>query len=151
MSAKKRVDIVRIQMVKESSILYDARRITSHEKSYKLFKDFLVDLDREQFMVACLNIKNEPTNITTVSVGNISSSFASPRDVLKTAILSNASKIILAHNHPSGDATPSQADKMITEKIKKAAKLFDIDILDHIIIGDRQYCSLMAEAIFVIE
>lgn len=150
MSARKRVDIVKIQMVKESSILYDVRRITSHEKSYKLFKDFLTDLDREQFMVACLNIKNEPTNITTVSVGNISSSFASPRDVLKTAILSNASKIILAHNHPSGDATPSHADKMITEKIKQAAKFFDIEVLDHIIIGEKQYYSLSADAVFIL-
>lgn len=150
MSIKKRVDIVKLQLVKEASVLYDVRRITSHKESYKLFESFLINLDREHFMVACLNIKNEPTNITTVSIGNISSSFASPRDVLKTAILSNSSKIILAHNHPSGDPTPSHADKMITEKIKKAAKFFDIEVLDHIIVGEKEYYALSSDTIYAL-
>ena len=68
-----------------------------------MIKEQLEGLDREQFIIACLNTKNEPTNITVVSVGSINKAIVHPREVFKTAILSNAASIMAFHNHPSGE------------------------------------------------
>ena len=103
----KRINIVSIKMVKESSFQYLARQILSPSDTYEMIKDHLQDLDREQFIIACLNTKNEPTNITVVSVGSINKAIVHPREVFKTAILSNAASIMAFHNHPSGEPTPS--------------------------------------------
>ena len=103
----KRINIVSIKMVKESSFLYQTRTISSPKDAYEMIKDQLQDLDREQFIIACLNTKNEPTNITVVSVGSLNKAIVHPREVFKTAILSNAASIMAFHNHPSGDTTPS--------------------------------------------
>lgn len=93
-------------------------------------------------IVCCLNTKNEPTSISTVSVGSLNSSIVHPREVFKTAVMSNAASIIIAHNHPSGDITPSKEDKDITLRLKEAGDIIGIKLLDHIIIGDRNYLSL---------
>ena len=71
--------------------------------------------------------------------------WAAPRDVFRTALLSNASALILAHNHPSGEAQPSDADRRLTTRMLEVAHLAGIAILDHIIIGDHEYASLRAE------
>lgn len=143
--SKKRVDIVSLQMVKEKSILYEARKVVSPFDAFVLLKDFLSQADREKLMVVCLNTKNEPTNITTVSIGTINASLASPRDIVKTAILSNSSKILLAHNHPSGDPTPSQNDWKVTERLILACNILDMELLDHIIIANQEFVSLRNE------
>lgn len=104
----KRINIVSIKMVKESSFQYLARQILSPNDAYEMIKEQLEGLDREQFIIACLNTKNEPTNITVVSVGSLNKAIVYPREVFKIAILSNAASIMAFHNHPSGDTTPSQ-------------------------------------------
>lgn len=142
---KKRVDIVSIQMVKEKSILYDARSIRNPFDIFKLLRQFLEFADREKLMVVCLNTKNEPINICTVSIGSIKNSIASPREIMKTAILSNSNKIILAHNHPSGNPNPSKDDEAVTKRIAEAGKIMDIELLDHIIIGDGEFYSFRSE------
>ena len=113
----KRVDIVSLKLVKESSVLYETRRISSPYDAYKLIQDFLVDSDREKFVVACLDVKNQPVNIQIVSIGSVSSSIVHPREVFKVAILSNASKIICFHNHPSGNTDFSREDEVITKRL----------------------------------
>ena len=90
----KRINIVSIKMVKESSFLYQTRQILSPSDAYEMIKEQLEGLDREQFIVACLNTKNEPTNITVVSVGSLNKAIVHPREVFKTAILSNAASIM---------------------------------------------------------
>lgn len=140
--ARKKVEVVSLKMVKEKTLFYESRQINSPYDAYVILSDFLSDADREKVMVICVNVKNEPVNITTVSIGTINQSFASTREILKTAIISNSPKIILAHNHPSGDTTPSQADWKTTEQLVKACKLLDIELLDHIIIGGESYLSL---------
>lgn len=140
--SKKRVDIVSLQMVKEKSVLYEQRKVSSPWDAFMLLKDFLSNADREKLMVVCLNTKNEPVNITTVSVGTINSSLASTRDIVKTAILSNSPKILLAHNHPSGDTTPSKCDWKVTERLVLACSILDIELVDHIIIADQDFVSL---------
>ncbi len=136
----KRVDIVSIKMVKEKSTLYNGRKINSPEAGYRLVKDFLETLDREAMVVVCLNSQNEPNNLTVASMGTLDSSPVHPREVLKTAVLSNASSILIAHNHPGNSMEPSNADRDVTVRIEEACRLMGITLLDHIIVGhDRWY------------
>ena len=98
----KRVGIVLLKLVKESSVLYETRTVSNSYDAYKLIKNFLIDSDREKFVVACLDTKNQPVNIFVVSIGSVNSAIVHPREVFKVAMLSNASKIICFHNHPAG-------------------------------------------------
>lgn len=141
-NVSKRINIVSIKMVKESSFQYLARQILSPNDAYEMIKEQLEGLDREQFIIACLNTKNEPTNITVVSVGTLNKAIVHPREVFKTAILSNASSIMAFHNHPSGDTTPSQHDIELTQRLYEAGNLLGIKLVDHLIIGDGTFTSL---------
>ena len=132
----KRINIVSIKMVKESSFLYRTRQILSPNDAYEMIKEQLEGLDREQFIIACLNTKNEPTNISVVSVGSLNKAIVHPREVFKTAIISNAASIMAFHNHPSGETTPSQQDIQLTNRLYEAGELLGIKLLDHLIIGD---------------
>ena len=138
----KRINIVSIKMVKESSFQYLARKILSPSDAYEMIKEQLEGLDREQFIIAFLNTKNEPTNITVVSVGSLNKVIVHPREVFKTAILSNAASVMAFHNHPSGDTTPSGKDIQLTHRLVEAGELLGIKLLDHLIIGDGSFMSL---------
>ncbi|WP_270305449.1 RadC family protein [Terrisporobacter petrolearius] len=139
--SSKRVDIVSIKMIKESSIKYENRKINNPWDGFKLLRDMLEDCDRENMVVVCLNTKSEPINISVVSVGTLNSSLVHPREIFKTAILSNSNKILIAHNHPSGKVDPSNEDDKITKRLKEAGELLGIEVLDHLIIGDGLYFS----------
>jgi DNA repair protein RadC len=91
--------------------------------------------DREQFCVLMLNAKNIIIGMNICSVGGLSSAPVFPRDVLKPAILANAAALILGHNHPSGDLTPSDSDKSITKLIVHAASILGVSIHEHLIIN----------------
>ena len=138
----KRINIVSIKMVKESSFLYQTRTVSSPNDAYEMIREQLKDLDREQFIIACLNTKNEPTNISVVAVGTLNKAIVHPREVFKTAILSNAASIIAFHNHPSGETTPSDQDIQLTHRLVEAGELLGIKLLDHLIIGDGSFTSL---------
>ena len=142
LNVTKRINIVSIKLVKESSFLYQTLTISSPKDAYEMIKDQLQDLDREQFIIACLNTKNEPTNISVVSVGSLNKAIVHPREVFKTAILSNAASIMAFHNHPSGETTPSQQDIQLTNRLYEAGELLGIKLLDHLIIGDGTFTSL---------
>lgn len=137
----KRVDIVQVKMVKERSVLYSARRIQSTSDADELVRQFLDELDREAMIVVALNAKSEPTCLQVISIGSLSASIVHPREVFKVAILSNAYSILLAHNHPSGDTTPSQEDIKLTKRIKNASDIMGVSLLDHLIIGSDGYYS----------
>jgi len=132
----KRVDIVKIKMVKESSILYAKRKINSPSDGVDLVKDFLDGEDRECVMAVFVNTKNEPTAIHTVSIGNLNYAIIHPRELMKVAIISNSAAILLFHNHPSGDCRPSQEDISITKRLVEAGNIMGIRIMDHCIIGE---------------
>ena len=139
----KRVNIVRVKMVREASLLYPQRRIRMARDVVELFLTFLQETDREQFFLLCLNTKNEPTALHTVSIGSLDASIVHPREVFKVAILSNAASVIVAHNHPSGDPSPSQPDLEVTQRLQEAGELLGITVLDHIIVGtEGAYTSL---------
>lgn len=95
----------------------------------------------ESFIVIALNNANKVLGFYKVSSGGVTATIADPKVIFQFALLSNASHIIIAHNHPSGNLQPSNADKQITEKIANAAKLLDMRLLDHIIVTDESYYS----------
>ena len=98
-------------------------------------------LDQEQFRVVFLNTKNHVLGVTTVSVGGLNSSPAHPREIFKEAIRRSAAAIVLVHNHPSGDPTPSRDDIEVTRRLVSSGKLLGIEVLDHLIIGEGRYVS----------
>jgi len=108
----KRVDIVSLRLVKETSLLYKDRAIRSPEDGYNLFKQFLRELDREYFVVMCLDVKNQPTAINVCHIGSLNASIVHPGEVMKTAILSNSASILVLHNHPNGNPLESREDKI---------------------------------------
>lgn len=105
---------------------------------------FLAFEATEVFGVLCLTATRRVIGWHEVSRGSVDSVWASPRDVFRTALLSNAAALILAHNHPSGEAQPSEADCRLTTRMLEAADLFGIAILDHTIIGHHEYASVRA-------
>ena len=138
----KSIDVVRIQMVKELSMEYRGKPITNPKDASDMVKEFLGKRDRECFGVICADTKNQPTHISIVSIGSLNSSIVHPREVFKPAILSNAASIIIFHNHPSGNVEPSQSDLEITKRIAEASHIININLLDHIIVGDESYLSM---------
>lgn len=99
-------------------------------------------LKQEQLLLVMLNGKNKRIGDKVLFKGTVNQSFASPREVFLEALKAEAVYIILLHNHPSGDTSPSKADILMTRRIKEAGELMGIQLLDHIIIGDRSYTSL---------
>lgn len=142
--AAKRVDIVKIQMVKDKSLLYKYRSICCPNDVYQLMHQFFGDVDREYLVVICLDTKHQPTAINCCHIGSINSSISHPREIFKAAILSNAASIMVGHNHPSGNPEPSEADLVMTARLTEAGELLGINVLDHIILGDDDFVSLKA-------
>lgn len=138
----KRVNIVSVKMVKECSMLYKNRVIRSPEDGYRLLQQFLGEVDREHFIVVCLDTKNQPTAINVCHIGSLNASIVHPREVMKPAILSNAASILVGHNHPSGNSEPSQEDIHVTRKLVEAGKIIGIEVLDHIVMGEDEFVSL---------
>ena len=105
-------------------------------------------LDREHFRIMYLSTRNNVLGISPVSIGSLNSSTVHPRECFKEAIRRNANTIILLHNHPSGDPTPSREDIDITKRLIEGGKILGIEVLDHVIIGDKRYVSLKEQGIF---
>lgn len=106
-----------------------------------LYMDEMRYLQKEHFRVVLLDTKNQIIATEEISVGTLNASIVHPRDVFRAAIKRNANSIILIHNHPSGDPTPSNEDINITKRLLEAGNLIGIKVLDHIIIGDNKYIS----------
>jgi DNA repair protein RadC len=99
--------------------------------------------DREHFWSLSLNIKNRLLKISEVSIGSLNASIVHPRELFKDAVRASAASVVVVHNHPSGDATPSGADIQLTRRLVKAGDVLGIDVLDHVVIGDGgEYASL---------
>jgi DNA repair protein RadC len=116
----------------------DKIRVRSARDIYSYFKEFETE-DREYFITVGLNTKNEVLYREIVTIGTLDASIVHPREAFKKAIMCSAKSIIIAHNHPSGDTTPSRDDEEVTRNIKKAGEILNIPLLDHIIIGEKYY------------
>jgi len=137
----KRVNIVSLKVIKESSLLYKGRQIRSPQDSYEIIRTFLEDADREMFVAMALDTKNQPTSIQVCHIGSLNAAIVHPREIMKMAILSNASSILVFHNHPSGQTTPSPEDHDVTKRLKAAGEIMGIELLDHLIIGEDNFLS----------
>lgn len=100
-------------------------------------------LPQESTFILCMNSKNEVISYSEIARGGINLCNLDIKSIFKTVLLTNASKFILAHNHPSGDPTPSELDIKVTNKIIEASKIMDIQLLDHVVIGGNSFASCM--------
>lgn len=116
--------------------------IRTPRDAFELVKGEMAYLDREYFRVINLNIKNQVIAIDTVSVGCLNASLVHPREVFKAPIKRSAAKLILLHNHPSGDTQPSREDQDLTKRLYQAGSLLGMEIVDHLIIGQNNYLSM---------
>ena len=119
--------------------------ISDSDSAANLLREDLNDLDHEESWVLYLNNCNRPLGKLMITVGSIASTIIDHRRIVKQALLCNATRIILFHNHPSGNPLPSKADITETEKLKKACDLFEISLLDHIIIAEDSFYSFADE------
>ena len=115
--------------------------ISSPEDCVGLLMPLLRYETHEKFVVVILNAKNKVLCIRQISVGSLSSAVVHPREVFREAIINHAAAIICAHNHPSGDPTPSKEDKDLTNSLAGTGKIIGIPVLDHLVIGDGSYYS----------
>ena len=135
----------RVVLEKEISMNYPelSHIIRSPEDVVTLGRTFMrIHEEPEEYMyLICINTKNRVIGVFEISHGNVNSSIVGTREVFQKALLANAVSIILMHNHPSGDPTPSREDIEVTRRMVEASKILGVQVLDHIIIGDR-YSSL---------
>ena len=117
-------------------------KINNESDAYELVKDELINSDREILLSVMLTVKNDLIGVETVSIGSVTASTTTPRDVFKSAILANAVAIIVCHNHPSGELIPSNEDIKITKQLIAAGELLGIKVLDHLIVSNQGYKSL---------
>ena len=130
MSSRKpyKLDRVAIRMVKEPP-LYSSEPLRSPEAAVKVIADMLRQYDREAFCIVNLRNDLSPINMNIVSTGTLNASLAHPREILKSAVLSNASATMLFHNHPSGNLMPSREDTEITDRMSKLFALAEMPLL----------------------
>lgn len=133
-NAAYKVPVYSIKLVKENGLSVSELTVTQPQIAAKIASNFIGFTDREHFIVLLLDTRGHIIGINTVSIGTLDGSLVHPREVFKPAILSNAHSIILAHNHPGGNPSPSREDKAVTQTLVQAGKLLDIQVKDHLIV-----------------
>ena len=148
---KKKITILSIEaryrkeVVREDAPAWVSMRFTSPSQVFEMFRDLRQEA-KEHFIALHLDGKNRIICFDRVSIGSLNHSIVHPREVFKTACLSSAAAILLLHNHPTGDTSPSREDLEITRRIREAGDLLGIKVLDHIIIGD-SYLSFVEQGL----
>lgn len=144
-SHKKFISVFRVSLVKDKRVSFESTHVNNSSQAQSILRELIEtqgQQDRENFCVVLLSAKNEIIGLNIVSIGGLSSASICPREVLKPAILANSAAMILCHNHPSGDPTPSPEDMEITTRIVQAANIMGITVHEHLIISmhdDRYY------------
>jgi DNA repair protein RadC len=139
-----------VEMCRRLSVLSvdDKPCIRSPQDVSNLLMAEMRDLKKEHLRSLLLDTKNRVMKTCIVSIGILDSSLVHPREVFKDAIVASAAAIIVAHNHPSGDPSPSAEDRRITQRLHECGQLLGIELLDHIIIGDNRFVSLKERGVF---
>lgn len=122
-------------------------KITGSQMAFEILRPYLQDLQHEEFWVLFLNRANQVVKTQQLSKGGISGTVVDVRLICRSAIDAHASGVIISHNHPSGQLHPSEQDKQITRKLREALKVFDISLLDHLIIADQSFFSFSDEGV----
>ena len=132
--AENRIDVVNVRLVKEPA-LYSTEPIKTPEDVLRVVADELKSYDREVFAIINLKSNGQIINLNVCSIGTLNASLVSPREIMKAAILSNASAFIAVHNHQSGNCSPSSEDIETTKRLAECGEILDIRMLDHIIVA----------------
>lgn len=131
-----RIPIYQVKLVRDGSLTTERKRIDAPATAANVLHQYFDGTDREHFVVLLLDTRHQIIGIHTVTVGVLDASLIHPREIFKPAILANAAAIILAHNHPSGDPTPSPDDRAVTRQTVAAGRIIGIAVVDHVIVGD---------------
>lgn len=130
-----KLEQVSVRLIKDADI-YSDKEIKNAEDAVRIIgKELLAELDREALCIVNLKSNGVPINFNIASIGSINQSLVTVRELMKSAVLSNAANAIILHNHPSGNVTPSKNDIATTKKLLNAFKMMDIELLDHIIVA----------------
>ena len=127
--------------------IVEKKKITTSKDVFNLFQPLLGDMPHEEFWVLFMNRANNIIEKMRISMGGVAGTVIDVKIILKHALEKLASSVILCHNHPSGNVQPSKSDIDISKKLKEAASLMDINVLDHIVIADTRYLSMADEGI----
>lgn len=138
----KTIPCARVKLIRDGDCTVLTDTIKRPEDSYHILNTLIGDDDREHLIALFLDTRHRVICTHTLSVGTANATICSQRELFRAALLSGAVAIILGHNHPSGDPTPSAADISITRDIKRAGDLLDIQLLDHVVIGHNRNTSL---------
>ncbi|MEW5925903.1 MAG: JAB domain-containing protein [Gemmatimonadota bacterium] len=138
-----RVPIYKIQLVRDGSVPFPQRICATPSLAVELFRAYVGDPDREHVVAIFLDSQNRFIGLHTIAVGTVDYCVFNPREVFKAALLCNATSLVLAHNHPSGDSAPSTVDIEITRDLQRAGELLDIVLMDHVVVGQPGYSSFM--------
>lgn len=128
------LEVVSVRLVRDAPVLSD-RKIQKPEDAIAVVGEVLSEMDREVVCVINLKADGTPINCNFVSMGAVNQAMAEPREIFKSAILSNAVSMIMVHNHPSGSLEPSVADTIMTDRILKLSHMAGIPLIDHVIVG----------------
>lgn len=137
------VNEIKVSYHKNNNLLnYQYSLKSSYDVADLLRKIYPIDINyKEAFMVLLLNNSLKLNGYSLISIGGLTGTLVDVRNIIQLALLSNSNSIIIAHNHPSGKLSPSNSDKIITNKIKEASKLFDIKLVDHLILTENEHYS----------
>ena len=137
------VDGVEVRLVRSPVSEYDSTaKLNTPERVFEVLRPLYEGLTREVVRAVYMNTTNGIIGTAIVSMGTANQALVHAREVFGPALVIGASRVILVHNHPSGDLTPSPADVALTKDMKKAGKILDIELLDHVIMGDNSYSSM---------
>jgi DNA repair protein RadC len=140
------ISTFRVSLVQDTHLPFEKTRLNNSSEAHPIIRRLIQNHgqpDREQFCVLMLNAKNAITGVNIVATGTVTAAQVCPREVLKPAILTNATGVIFAHNHPSGDVNPSVADIAVTKTLVDACRLLGIQVHEHLIVSmfDEHYYS----------
>jgi len=134
---------IKLVTVEQCWTICEAARVSGPYEARDLLVPYFQGKDREHFVVLHLDSAHQPLSVEVVSVGTLNFAVVHPREVFKGAILANAQGIIAAHNHPSGDLQPSEADRVVFKKLSAAGELLGIKLLDFLVVSGTQFRSLV--------
>lgn len=136
--------VVSLRVVRDAEIpgCTSEQAIRTGKAVYDLARDELCSRDREVFAVLHLNCRGRPLSLEIVSIGSLDASICHPREVFKAAILQSSASIILVHNHPSGDPTPSEDDLQTTKRLVEAGRILGIPVTDHVVVSAGAFVSM---------
>jgi DNA repair protein RadC len=131
----------RVMLVRDGRAIPAREPFRDSAGAFALLRPLFTDLDREHFVICGLDAKHAIIGVNVVSTGTLTHTIVHPREIFKPLILMNAAACLCAHNHPSGDPTPSQEDVLLTNRVRSAATLLGITLLDHLVLGEERYYS----------